>query len=96
MPQHEPESPQEKIRKAANTEAHGLFIQSNPPANVNTEHGSLQFDPSNQSIMAMLTDIGQSMRSLAGRVEKLELEVASTSSPVNPGTNGHDRPLLKR
>ena len=85
-----------KIRKVANTEAHGSVIQTNPPANVSTEHASSQIDPSNQSIMAMLTDIAQSTRSLAGRVKKLELLGTSTSSLINPGSHRHDRPLLER
>ena len=36
--------------------------------------------------MAMLTDIAPSTRSLAGRVEKLELQRTSTSSPINLGS----------
>ena len=60
-----------KIRKVANAEAHGSFLQMDPPATMSTEHSSLQAGPSNQSIMAVLTDIAQSTRSLAGRVENL-------------------------
>ena len=85
-----------KIRKVANTEAHGLFLQTNPPVTLSTEHASLQVDHSNQSIMAMLTDIAQSTRSLAGRVEKLESQGVAPSLPVNPGSHRHDRPLLEQ
>ena len=41
--------------------------------------------------MAILTDIAQSTRSFAGRVEKLEAQGASTSSPLNLGSHGHNR-----
>ena len=85
-----------KIRKVANAKAHGSFSQTNPPVTVSTEHAPLQVDPSNQSIMAMLTDIAQSTRSLAGRVEKLESQGVATSSPVNPGSHRCDRPLLEQ
>ena len=61
---------------------------------MSTDQGSVQADPSNQSIMAILTDIAQSTRSLAGRVEKLEAHAVSTSSPLDPGSHGHDRRQL--
>ena len=83
-----------KIRKVANADSQGSFLQSNPPDIVSSEQGSVQADPSNQSIMAILTDIAQSTRSLAGRVEKLEAQGASTSSPLNPGSHRHDRHQL--
>ena len=80
-----------KIIKVANADSQGSFLQSNPLDIMSTDQGSVQVDPPNQSIMAILTDIAQSTRSLAGRVEKLEAEGASTSSPLNPGSHGHDR-----
>ena len=76
-----------KIRKVANAEAHGSFIQTNLPANVSTEHVSLQVDPSNQSIMAMLTDIAQSTRSFAGRGDKIRATRDIYLFPNKPGVS---------
>ena len=46
-------------------------------------------EPSNQSVMAMLTDSAESTKSLAGKFDKLESQGLATSFPVNPGSHSH-------
>ena len=86
-----------KVRKSVNTDNHGSFLQDQQPSmdmgkqSTSTGHKHSGDEPSNSDIMAILTDMAESNRAMAGRIEKFESQGSKTSSPINPRFHSHDR-----
>ena len=86
-----------KVRKSVNTDNHGSFLQDQQPLmdmgkqSISAGHKPLGEEPSNRDIMAILTDMIESNKTMAGRIEKLESQGSKTSSPINARFHSHDQ-----